>query len=616
MTSHGCGLLDNTDNARVQEVPYRECRSNYPEHVVLMAKSVYKMRHMKNQQTCFTSFRHNIESYALPERFTFPFYYQPHPLCLLAVQELQQQLNNNANYQQEFARTGKMFGVLLVKNLQGEVGYLCAFSGKLNVAQASINFVPAVFEALAPTDFYQRQNVIINQLNQQLQQLQNNDDIKQGQKALINNEEQYQQEVSAYQQLMTINRANRKEQRSAAQQTLTSLDFLLLKDKLAKESVFDKNQLRDLKTYWREKINAVQEKLHIFTDEITQLKDKRKQLSNALQNKLFEQYRFLNSAATEKNLAELFIDTPYQIPPAGAGDCAAPKLLQYAFKSGMTPLAVAEFWWGQAPKSEIRQHKRFYGACIGKCKPILAHMLAGIVLDDDPLLINPAANKALEIVYQDDVMVVVNKPNEFLSVPGKNIEDSVYLRIKQQFPKATGTLIVHRLDMSTSGLMVLALTKRAQKSLQKQFISRTIKKRYVALLEGKVAGLLDENSTTRSAQSVGDITLPLRGDFDDRPRQLVCFDHGKAAKTQWQVIKQVAGRTKLYLYPETGRTHQLRVHCAHPLGLNLPILGDDLYGRDQMADRKAQRLHLHAEKLTLNHPITKAVMTFQLDADF
>ncbi|MBL4899831.1 MAG: RluA family pseudouridine synthase, partial [Colwellia sp.] len=387
-------------------------------------------------------------------------------------------------------------------------------------------------------------------------------------------------------------------------------------------SVFDKNQLRDLKDKWQQKITTEQEKLYFFTDEIAELKDKRKQLSNALQNKLFKQYRFLNSAAIEKNLTDLFIDTPYQTPPAGAGDCAAPKLLQYAFKCGLTPLAMAEFWWGQAPKSEIRQHKKFYGACIGKCKPILAHMLAGMSLDDDPLLINPAANKILETVYQDDAIVVVNKPSGLLSVPGKNIEDSVYLRIKQQFPTATGTLIVHRLDMATSGLMVLALTQRAQKNLQKQFISRTIKKRYVALLEGKVEGRLAESNTTFSDNRVGDITLPLRGDFDDRPRQLVCFEHGKAAKTHWQVIEQLAGKTKLYLYPETGRTHQLRVHCAHPLGLNIPILGDDLYGRDnhdvshKMVDRQAQRLHLHAEKLTLNHPITKAMMTFQVDADF
>ena len=587
---------------------------------------------MNNQKTCFTPFKHNIEGYDLPECFTFPFYYEPHPLCLFAAQELQQQLSNNAYYQKEFTQTGKMFGVLLVKNEQGEVGYLCAFSGKLTIDEAgtnpnrasqnTINFVPPVFDPFTHAEFYKTQSVIINQLNHQLTQLEDHDELKQCQTILIDLEGNFKDEVSTYQQIMSLNRANRKQLRNAAELSLSNLDFIEVKAALAKESVVDKNSLRDLKVHWLEKITTAQEKLHVFTDEITQLKDKRKQLSNALQNKLFEQYSFLNSAAIKKNLAELFLDTPYQTPPAGAGDCAAPKLLQYAFKFGLTPLAMTEFWWGQSPKSEIRQHKKIYGACIGKCKPILAHMLSGMTLDDDPLLINPAENDALDIVYQDDAIAVVNKPSGLLSVPGKNIEDSVYSRIKQQFPNATGTLIVHRLDMATSGLMVLALTQRAQKNIQKQFISRMIKKRYVALLEGKVEGRLDESSVDFSDKKSGDITLPLRGDFDDRPRQLVCFEQGKAAKTQWQVIEQIAGRTKLYLYPETGRTHQLRVHCAHPLGLNLPILGDDLYGSNNHSSsnytdgKNIQRLHLHAEMLTLSHPITKEVMTFQIDAEF
>ncbi|HCH70902.1 MAG TPA: RNA pseudouridine synthase [Colwellia sp.] len=583
---------------------------------------------MNNQKTCFTHFKHNIDGYDLPERFTFPFYYEPHPLCLLAAHELQQQLSNNAYYQKEFTQTGKMFGVLLVKNEQGEVGYLCAFSGKLTIDEAgtnldrasqnTINFVPPVFDPFTQVEFYQTQSVIINQLNHQLQQLEDDDELKQGQKILIDIEDESQRDVSAYQQIMSLNRANRKQQRKNDEHSLSAIDFIGVKLALAKESVVDKNSLRDLKTHWLEKINAAQEDLNVFTDEITQLKEKRKQLSSALQKKLFEQYRFLNSAAIEKNLIELFLDTPYQTPPAGAGDCAAPKLLQYAFKFGLTPLAMAEFWWGQAPKSEIRQHKKIYGACIGKCKPILGHMLAGMALDDDPLLINPAANKTLEIIFQDDVIVVVNKPSGLLSIPGKNIADSVYSRIKQQFPNATGTLIVHRLDMATSGLMVLALTQRAQKNLQKQFISRTIKKRYIAILEEQLV----QSTTTFFDKKSGDITLPLRGDFDDRPRQLVCFEQGKAAKTQWQVIEQIAGRTKLYLYPETGRTHQLRVHCAHPLGLNLPILGDDLYGSNNHSSsnytdgKNIKRLHLHAEMLTLSHPITKEVMTFQIDAEF
>ncbi|MCK5120679.1 MAG: RluA family pseudouridine synthase, partial [Methylococcales bacterium] len=359
-----------------------------------------------------------------------------------------------------------------------------------------------------------------------------------------------------------------------------------------------KNQLRELNSYWDERVKKAEVNLNLVTDEITALKNQRKDLSAALQQKLFEQYRFLNKNGASKSLFDIFKDTSQLTPPAGAGECAAPKLLQYAFKRELKPLAMAEFWWGESPKSEIKKHQNFYGACQGKCQPILEHMLEGIKMDDNPLLNNSAKEKSIDIVYEDDVMLVINKPAELLSVPGANIEDSVYLRIKQSYPRATGPLIVHRLDMSTSGLMLIALTKEANKKLQRQFIKRTIKKRYVALLDG----LIKEDE--------GIIDLPLRVDLDDRPRQLVCYEHGKAAKTQWEVIERKNNQTKVYFYPVTGRTHQLRVHSAHLNGLNTPILGDDLYGD------KANRLHLHAESLEFNHPVTRELMRFQIEAEF
>jgi len=578
------------------------------------------MKYIKNQQTCFTSFKGNIESYALPERFTFPFCYEPHPLCLLAAEQLQQQLSNNAYYQKEFALTGKMFGVILVENTKGEVGYLSAFSGKLNSHENShqkrINFVPPVFDVDAQTDFFHEESNIINRLNSELDKLLANPLLDEYQKTLELKLSQQNEQLDQHRNKMAFNRRIRKEKRSHAKGSLDGDDLAQRLKQLAQESIDDKNQLRDLKEYWHDLISQVQQKLNSLTVEIDGVKKTRKQLSTKLQKKLFKQYRLLNSAGVEKDLIELFQNAPYPMPPAGTGDCAAPKLLQYAFKKNLKPLAIAEFWWGQAPKSEIRQHKNFYGACSGKCQPILVHMLDGMVIDDNPLLVNPAEGKALEIMYQDDDIVVVNKPSEFLSVPGKNIEDSVYLRIKQQFPQATGSYIVHRLDMSTSGVMVLALTKRAQKNIQQQFVNRTIKKRYVAILEGKVEGDIGK----AQMKNQGEINLPLRGDFEDRPKQLVCFDHGKKSKTQWEVIETIEGKSKLHLYPETGRTHQLRVHCAHPQGLNMPILGDDLYGSNNYSsntgNKKPQRLHLHAEMLTLSHPVTKEVMTFQIDPEF
>jgi len=580
------------------------------------------MKYMNNQPTFFTAFKQTIEAYVLPERFTFPFCYDPHPLCLLASKELQQQLTESSYYQQAFTRTGKMFGVLIVENAAGEVGYLSAYSGKLitdeSSAQQVINFVPPVFDIEAGTDSFQAEISIINRLNAELEVLLANPLIDEYQQALDVKIIQQDKQLDAHRKQMAANKKLRKNQRSHAMSQLSGDDLAQCLKQLAQDSIDGKNQLRDLKAYWQHLIVQAQQNLNSLTDEINEIKKKRKQLSTKLQKQLFKQYRLLNSAGVEKDLIELFQNLPYHIPPAGTGDCAAPKLLQYAFKQNMKPLAMAEFWWGQAPKSEIRQHKNFYGACSGKCQPILAHMLEGMAIDENPLLVNPAEGKSLDIIYQDNDIVVVNKPSEFLSVPGKNIEDSVYLRIKQQFPQASGSYIVHRLDMSTSGLMVLTLTKRAQKNIQQQFINRTIKKRYVAILEGKIEG---ERENTLM-DTCGEINLPLRGDFEDKPKQLVCFEQGKKAKTQWEVIGLVEGKTKLYLYPETGRTHQLRVHCAHPLGLNLPILGDDLYGRSNrlshngMADTSAKRLYLHAEMLTLTHPITKEEMTFQVEADF
>ncbi len=590
---------------------------------------------MNNQQTCFTPFTYfnaSIEKIALPKRFTFPHCYEPHPLCLLAADELQQQLQNHKPLQRELDQTGKMFGVLLVRNTEGEVGYLSAFSGKLNTHDSSytnsyektvnaINFVPPVFDVDAQTDFFHEESKIINRLNSELEKLLTNPLLTEYQKTLELVLNQQDDQLDQHRNKMAVNRKTRKAKRSKVKDSLQGDDLAQHLKQLAQESINDKNQLRDLKNYWHELISQVQQRLSSLTDEINALKKKRQQLSTKLQKKLFKQYRLLNSAGIEKDLIELFENAPYQIPPAGTGDCAAPKLLQYAFQQKMKPLAIAEFWWGQAPKSEIRQHKNFYGACSGKCQPILAHMLDGMVIDDNPLLVNPAEGKVLELIYQDDDIVVVNKPSEFLSVPGKNIEDSVYIRIKQQFPQATGSYIVHRLDMSTSGLMVLALTKRAQKKLQQQFINRTIKKRYVALLEGNIEGNVEGSVEENVKGKIeGEINLPLRGDFEDRPRQLVCFEQGKKSKTQWEVIETVEGKSKLYLYPETGRTHQLRVHCAHPQGLNIPILGDDLYGNNSFdkhgSNQMTPRLHLHAQMLTLSHPVTKKEMIFQVAEDF
>jgi len=605
---------------------------------------------MLKTENCFIPFKSSIHSYSLPERFTFPFYYQPHPLCVLAAKELQDYLLSQNTWQHNFGlgnnkddASGKMFGVLLVENDQKEIGYLTGFSGKLCGEYTLGRFVPSVPEteqSVKPSEEkfdnnisellfsqqFDQEQLAINELTAQLTQLENNPQLQTLKQELTSLTDEFQTDVTKHQALMAVNRKARKVRRAEAEQTFASSAHSQDKDNealtqlfnlLAKESVHDKNQLKAIKYLWQEKIDTIQQELNIIENKITALKVERQNRSSTLQNQLFQQYQMVNKAGCTQSLQDIFKPTPQKIPPSGSGDCAAPKLIQYAFRNNFKILAMAEFWWGMSPKSEIRQHKNYYPACSGKCEPILNWMLDGIAQDENPLLVNTAHAKTLEILYQDDVMAIVNKPNELLSVPGKNIQDSVQTRIKQLIPSATGPIIVHRLDMSTSGLMVIALTKRAHKQLQKQFIERSVKKRYVALLEGKLAFISEdvksedtELKNTTPENTKGEITLPLIGDFYNRPRQLVCEESGKPAHTTWEFIEHIDNKTKLYLSPKTGRTHQLRVHCAHPLGLNMPILGDDLYGN------KSTRLHLHAESINLRHPITKKEMSFHCPAEF
>jgi tRNA pseudouridine32 synthase/23S rRNA pseudouridine746 synthase len=308
--------------------------------------------------------------------------------------------------------------------------------------------------------------------------------------------------------------------------------------------------------------------------------------------RLFAQFRMLNAQGEERDLCELFAPTAQQIPPAGAGECAAPKLLQYAYKNALRPIAMAEFWWGNSPKGEVRQHGMFYPACNGKCKPILSHMLTGLNVEPNPLIeIAPPEPK---ILWEDEWLVAIDKPSGMLSVRGKSGVRSAEEWAEERYDEA---MIVHRLDQSTSGILVIAKNKIAHEALQKQFISRTVKKSYVAVLDGVIE------------RSRGEIRLPLKLDYDNRPRQMVALD-GKAAHTIFEVEKIESGRTRVRFYPITGRTHQLRVHAAHADGLGTPIVGDDIYGTS------AERLMLHAETIEFEHPISGESISLSSKAEF
>ncbi len=537
------------------------------------------------------TFKTNISTIPLPEKFTFPFYYEPHALSIIAASGLQNYLENQTDFEHNFGldekqkglEIGKMFGVLVVQNQNGELGHLWAFSGKLAESNHHPKFVPTVYDMLDENGYFKKEEIILNQYNAEIEALEQNHDYLSAIQHLEQNKFQAEKEIAIQKEKIKLGKKLRAEKRQTA--TPSALE------QFNKESQDEGILLKKMTQYWNYKLEDAKQNLEQFTNKINQLKEERKEKSAALQQQLFTEYAFLNKDKELKSLAEIFNGNP----PAGSGECAAPKLLHYAFQHNLKPIAMAEFWWGKSPKSEVRKHQQFYPACMGKCEPILKHMLSGIETDENPFEINPADGKELEIIFEDDHIIAVNKPAEFLSVPGKQITDSVQTRIQSKYPKS---MIVHRLDMSTSGIILIGKNFESYKNLQAQFIKRKVKKRYVALLDGILTA------------KEGTIELPLHVDLDNRPNQIVCFEHGKPAKTEWKTIEIRNNQTLVHFYPITGRTHQLRVHAAHNLGLNCPIVGDDLYGT------KANRLHLHAESITFIHPFSKEDMTIQVKINF
>lgn len=546
-----------------------------------------------------------VNNIPLPGSFTFPFYYTPHPLAEFAASELQRYLQSLSELDHNFgldpdtdgSPIGKMFGVLVVQDGEGRLGYLSAFSGKLAGTNDHQKFVPPVFDMLTKDSFFLKEQEVINTINVKLGEIEANEDFRRLKLDLERFSTQSLKEISALKSQLKVNKEDRRKLREAQKNNLSEHDYKLFEADLIKQSLYDKHQLKVLTDQWKQLLEVTQTKLARFEQSVETLKNERKERSATLQQQLFEQYVFLNKDGKSKSLHDIFATTVFGMPPAGAGECATPKLLQYAFVNGYKPLAMAEFWWGASPKSEIRRHQQFYPACTGKCKPILEHMLQGMAVDPNPLLQNAGENTTLEIVYEDDHFVVVNKPHGLRSVPGVTIMDSVYTKLKQKMG-GVEPLIVHRLDMDTSGLLVVAKTPAVHKHIQGQFLRRTVRKRYVALLSKAIDGV------------EGEINLPLRSDLLNRPRQVVCFETGKKSITRWKVIKENEAYTKVHFWPLTGRTHQLRMHAAHKLGLNAPIVGDDLYGTS------AQRLYLHAAYLEFTHPATKEKVSFEVPEDF
>tara|TARA_Y100000766_G_scaffold285520_1_gene309725 strand:+ start:2141 stop:3805 length:1665 start_codon:yes stop_codon:yes gene_type:complete len=550
-----------------------------------------------NSKNCFQKFKSDISSIKLPDNFTFPFIYEPAKIALVAADELKQHIISN-DWEHNFDTNkpslppvGKMFGVLVVHSMSGEIGYLSAFSGKLGEEVLIEPFVPPIFDRLTEDSYFLEGKDELNAINKSVDLLEANPDFEIW-KVILKKETTYAEEIiSNEKESIKSNKAKRriKKELDLSQDELTKLNLQSLQEQL---------RLKKLKRFWRSRLQYIQSEIDIFSNQIKALKIERRAKSNDLQKKIFSDYKFLNSNKEWKSLWNIFENTPNKIPPSGAGDCCAPKLLQFAYKNNLKPIAMAEFWWGKSPNSIIRKHEYFYPACKGKCEPILGHMLKGLKIDPNPLLSESRPLGEIKIVFQDEYVLIVNKPSGLLSVPGKELIDSVLIRLTEKYKNEFIPRLLHRLDMATSGVMIFAKTKRAHKHLQKQFLNRTVKKRYVAILDGLIP------------EKEGTINIPLRLDFNNRPNQMVCYEHGKQAITNYEVIEVKNGKTRIHFYPITGRTHQLRMHASHSNGLNTPIIGDILYGKS------ASRLHLHAERISFLHPIEKKEMSFTIDSEF
>ena len=561
-----------------------------------------------------------VSEHSLPVRFNNPFDYEPDAICRAAVKQLQANLPITPI-------EGKMYGVLIVER-NGEIGYLQAYSGQ--IADEGEDFVPTVFDYLQSDGYFKIHEAEITQLNQQITQLKASTAYQQALNSLKMIQQKAEKDIEEARKVMQGAKFLRDKRRKEA--FISEAE----RNEMTRQSQFLKAELQRKKKAYAEQITAAQTIVNGYQKQITAWKRERKMKSDHLQRWLFSQFSLLNARRERKNLLDIFRDyylknSPARtkaahitsvntaerttkenlaaslLPPSGAGECCEPKLLQYAFLHGYKPISMAMFWWGPSPKTEIRQHGNYYPACNGKCKPILEWMLDGIDVDykdcnRTDYETELALSERLKIRYKDDYLAVVVKPSGLLSVPGKGCQPSVYSILKERWKGKSDVFMVHRLDMDTSGLLVVARNTEVYKALQAQFIGRSVKKKYVALLPFSVL--------EKQLPAEGRVELPLSPDPDDRPRQRVDRTNGKPATTEYRFIgkttygKEALEAVKIELYPLTGRTHQLRIHCAHPDGLGSPIIGDNLYGQ------RAERLWLHAEHLEFTHPITQKRMTF------
>ncbi|MBR5085720.1 MAG: RNA pseudouridine synthase [Muribaculaceae bacterium] len=530
-------------------------------------------------------FHCDVSDIELPEQFTYPMHYVPHKLCKIAAGEVMDYALKQEQWREEL-KEGKMLGVLVVKDIDNTLGYLAAYSGNLAHTGEHEYFVPHIYNLLKPQGMFRIEEERISAINHQIESLENSPHKKALQSLL----DSTRQEHELIESELRRNMEDAKHARDARRKR----DSLSpeQEEALIKESQHQKAELRRVKKRHRSITVHLEQQLNDLDATILELKAKRKAMSEELQKKLFKLFVIKNARGESCDVATIFERRLNRMPPGGTGECCAPKLLQYAYNNSLKPMCMAEFWVGQSPQGEVRHHGHYYPACRSKCLPLLEFMLQGLDVENDPLSTIPGIDE-VKVIYEDQFLIVVDKPAGMLTVPGKDEQATSLLEaVCDMLPEGESALEVHRLDQATSGLVVFAKTHEAQRHLRQQFEERKVRKTYVALLDGT------------PPEEKGVIALPLRPDIDDRPRQVVDMENGKQAITEFRVLEHRNDKTLVEFTPLTGRTHQLRVHASHPQGLNCPISGDMLYGT------ASSRLFLHAQTLCFSHPITNEPMSF------
>ena len=603
--------------------------------------------------------------------FTNPFRYSPHPLVKKAAGEVMDMMMESQINETD----GKMLGVLICRPLEctdieqishlhrlnhecedNPIFYIAAFSGTIHGADGKVTstidgFVPPIIDLTDPNGYFKRKEAEISQLNRRISELVASPKLNDLKASLTKAQKDKDDEITQMQTRISFSKMRRDEIRTE------TADSNILEE-LIRESQFQKAELKRIKDKWKSSISEIESEIAEAQNEITELKSLRASMSDDLQKWIFENAIVHNALGEVCSIWELFQSQGFT-PPGGTGDCAAPKLLEYAYQNGLEPLAMGEFWYGKSPETAVRTHGHFYPSCTSKCGPLLGYMMQGLKVEQD----KKSVSLSPVIIHEDESIIVVEKPSGMPSVPGLDGRTSLQEWLESQQSKST--IAVHRLDMDTSGVMVFAKTRDAEIDLKKQFEEHSVRKTYIARLtcrppqsadlespEAQVGGTVlppwPQGSRAISKQSSGllqqaatkweglflrpepqgirheSIDLPLSADYDERPRQKVDFRQGKPAHTEYEIVKENPdGTTDILLYPHTGRTHQLRVHCAHTLGLGCPIVGDLLYGAhtcitpgvtdtslNYSTDHIPERLCLHALSITFRHPNTGAELTF------